>query len=526
MKLAGRAIALAAIALPHLASADGPPTFNRDIAPIVYSHCVRCHRQGDIASVAPFTSYAAIRPWAKAIREKVILREMPPWPADPAASLKFRNDARLNQRDIDKLVAWIDAGAPQGTGESPAPPAFTEGWLHPQGLKPDLVISMPGDFEIPATGEIPYIRFLIKVPVPTDKWITASQIRAGNPAVVHHMAITEVEKPHSDPDAVETLARQLGFAGSVSETKPAVTAPSNPALFDMLGVYTPGSTFEMYGEGTAKLLKGGPDEYLNFNVHYTSTGKPETDRSVIGLWFRDEPPRHQLFRVPGAGDTILANGVELLPSNQGVKAEGTNVAIPPIPPNDANYQIVGITGFPEPVTIYQFQPHGHLRAKDFKYVVVYPDGREESVLSVPRYDFRWQLSYDLETPLKLPAGSKMIVTAHYDNSPNNKFNPAPDKEVYFRDQNQSWDEMFTPFIQYTIDQSDRPASAAEAVGCLSENPASGWTVGSYRLIGAGVFDPSLHKGQKVFVKGLAVGDANGYRLNVTSLRTIARSCPE
>jgi hypothetical protein len=492
----------------------------------MYANCVRCHRQGDIASVAPFTSYAAIRPWAKAIREKVLLREMPPWPPDPAASLKFRNDARLKQRDIDKLVAWIDAGAPQGTGASPAPPAFADGWLHPQGLEPDLVIAMPGDFKIPATGEIPYIRFLVKVPVSGDRWIAASQIRAGNSSVVHHMAITEVEKSHSDPDSIETLAVQLGFAGSVNQTKPAVTAPSNPALFDMLGVYTPGSTFEMYGKGTAKLLKGGPDEYLNFNVHYTATGKAETDRSMIGLWFRDSPPEHELLRVPGTGDTILANGGELLPQSPGVKAEGTNVAIPPIPANEPNYELIGITAFPEPVTIYQFQPHGHLRAKDFKYVVVYPDGREESVLSVPRYDFRWQLSYDLETPLKLPAGSKMIVIAHYDNSPKNKFNPAPDSEVYFRDQNQSWDEMFTPFIQYTIEKSNHAALVEEAVGCLKDNPASGWTVGSYRLIGAGVFHPASHKGQNVSVKGLAIRDANGNRLNITSLRTINRSCAE
>ncbi len=524
MTWSGRAIALAAIALPHLAFADAPPTFNQDIAPIIYANCVRCHRQGDIASVAPFTSYAAVRPWAKAIREKVLLREMPPWPADPAASLKFRNDARLKQQDIDKLVTWIDAGAPQGTGQPPAPPAFTDGWLHPQGLRPDLVISMPGDFKIPATGEIPYIKFLVKVPLAEDKWVAASQIRAGNPAVVHHMAITEVLKSHSGPDPIETLARQLGFAGSVNQTTPAVTAPSNPALFDMLGVYTPGSTFEMYGDGAAKLLKGGPDAYLNFNIHYTATGKPETDRSVIGLWFRDGPPQHQLFRLPGAGDTLLANGVELLPESPGVKAEGTNVAIPPIPAGAPNYEIIGITGFPEPVTIYQFHPHAHLRAKDFKYVVVYPDGREEAVLSVPHYDFRWQLSYDLETPLRLPAGSKMIVTAHYDNSPNNKFNPAPDKEVYFRDQNQSWDEMFTPFVQYTIDKSDYPARVEETAGCLNDNPASGWTVGSYRLIGAGVFNPSDHKDEKVSVKGLAIRGATGTRLNVTSLRTIGGSC--
>ena len=158
--------------------------------------------------------------------------------------------------------------------------------------------------------------------------------------------------------------------------------------------------------------------------------------------------------MPGAGETIIANGRELLTDAPGKKAEGTRVAIPPIPPFAENYELIGITAYTEPVTIYQFQPHAHLRGKDFKYTVVYPDGREETVLSVPKYDFHWQLAYELETPLNLPAGSKLVVTAHYDNSGTTSTIPAPDKEVYFRDQNQSSDEMFTPFIQYTIDGQD------------------------------------------------------------------------
>jgi hypothetical protein len=575
------------LAVGGCAAADSSkPTFSKQVAPILIANCVKCHRPGEIASAVPLLSYDMVRPRADLIRKKVLAREMPPWPADPNRSLKFRNEARLSQGDIDTIVAWVDAGAPQGNdADLPPVPKSADGWLHPQGLNPDLVISLPGEFQAPAKGVIPYLRFLAKVPFLEDKWIVASQTRAGNPALVHHMAITEIPLPEgmgvADFDAVTTLAQQLGFRNSLAGARPVVTAPSNPAVFDMLGVYTPGTTFEMYGNDAAKLLKGGKDMYLNFNIHYQTTGKPEKDKSMIAFWFQPGPPKHQLFRVPGAGETIIANGKELLTDTSGTKAEGTRVAIPPIPPYAENYEVIAVTGYAQPVTIYQLQPHAHHRGKDFNYTVVYPDGREETVLSVPKFDHRWQLAYELETPLKLPAGSKLVVTAHYDNSLKNMHNPGPEKEVYFRDQNQSWDEMFTPFIQYTIDNQDltqppgtihpyerevtsnvsqRPKQSkggvlkiTEVVGCLQENPPGNWmlTEGSdpmtsqtqstssvdlkaaqakplghrrYRLLGVGVFNASSHNTEKVAVKGILVDDTKERRLNVTSLQTVAPHC--
>ena len=412
---------------------------------------------------------------------------------------------------------------------------------------------------------------MAKVPFSEDKWVVATQVRPGNGAVVHHMAITELEladgvKP-ADLDAFAQLARQLGISNGATPTRPAVATPSNPAVYDMLGVYTPGATFEKYQDGTAKLLKGGKNLYLNFNIHYTTTGKPEKDRSMMALWFQPGPPKHQLFRVPSAVDAVIAQGRELLTDAPGEKAEGTSVAIPPIPPNAENYEVIGMTAYTEPVTIYQFQPHAHLRAKDFKYTVVYPDGREQTVLSVPKYDFNWQLAYEPETPLKLPAGSKLVVTAHYDNSPNNKRNPGPDKDVYFRGENQSSDEMFTPFIQYSVDSQDltkpnagqhQHSDVVEVAGCLEQSPARTWMLtdasdptrsktqattsealkaaeaqplgrGRYQLLGASMFSPSSHKGQKVAVKGALIKDAranrlNDSRLNVTSLQLVAATC--
>jgi hypothetical protein len=289
---------------------------------------------------------------------------------------------------------------------------------------------------------------------------------------------------------------------------------------------------------------------------------------MIAFWFQPGPPKHQLFRVPAAGEAIIADGRELLTDSPGKKAEGTGVVIPPIPPYAENYELIGITAYTEPVTIYQFHPHAHLRCKDFKYAVIYPDGNEETVLSVPKYDFNWQLAYELDMPLTLPAGSKLVVTAHYDNSLKNRHNPGPEKEVYFREaENQSSDEMFTPFIQYTINSQDltkpletTPQHRAQNVldvtevsGCLEQSPTRTWMLshasdpivsktqatslvalkaaeakplgnGRYQLLGVSVFDPPSHKGQKVAVKGVLIKEAQESRLNVTSLQTVAATC--
>ena len=208
---------------------------------------------------------------------------MPPWPADPDGSVTFRNDTRLSQEDIHTLVAWVDSGAAKGDeSDLPALP-FAQGWRHPHGVPPDAVIFLP-EFEVPAEGEVPYVTHLVKVPFAEDKWITAIQVRPGNGAVVHHMAITEVraeERFGPDVSPLAALARQVGFENDLIPREPVVTAPWDRAMYDMLGVYTPGASFEMYGDGAAKLLKGGKDFYLNFNIHYQTTGRPEKDQSRL-----------------------------------------------------------------------------------------------------------------------------------------------------------------------------------------------------------------------------------------------------
>jgi len=544
------------------------PTFTKDVAPILLKHCASCH--------SDLLSYDSARSSAKAIAEQVGTRAMPPWLADPAHSLKFRNDARLSESDIATLVAWTDEGTPKGeeTGPHPAP-APTGHWLNPGGRAPDAVVSLP-TIHVGPTGEVPYIQQLIKVPVGADKWIVAMQLLPGNRNLLHHMGITEVALPEGMGPAqigeFAAIARKYGIPdGSASSTPPAVVDPTNPDAYDMLGVYTPGSTFEAFADDSGKLLRGGKNYYINFNIHYTTTGKPESDRSQLGLWFRSDAPKHQLIRAPVAVNTVIADGKELLTDAPGTRAEGTQVAIPPIPAYAQNYEVIGISAYTQPVTLYQLQPHAHMRAKDFKYVVVYPDGRMLAVLTVPTYDFHWQLAYQLERPLRLPPGSKLIVTAHYDNSQKHyeervksedpAGNCGPQNVAYFRRQNQSWDEMFSPLAQYAVSPPGSVGANTGAshivrvVGCLRQdrdranrwflerasepvltssqatsmaevkaaaaNPLGGKTLD---LLGVDVFKPRDHGDRKVAVKGVLIQQAGVSRINLTSLQTLAAAC--
>ncbi len=561
------------------------PTYAKDVAPILLRHCAACHAADDGPARVALLSYPKAVAAASSIREQVAARRMPPWSADPVHSLKFRNDARLSDSEVGTLLAWIDGGTPEGNAADLA--AMTDevqSWQSPLRRPPDAIVALP-ELHVAASGEIPYIQQLIKVPAMQDQWIAAMQLRAGNRRLLHHMAITEVLLPEGmGPKEIAefaAVARNLGIPeGAVADVTPAVVDRANANAYDMLGVYTPGSTLEVFAEDSGKLLKAGKNYYLNFNIHYSATGKPESDRSQLALWFRPAPPRQQLFRAPLAINAIIANGSELLTDAPGTKAEGTQVSIPPIAPYEHSYELIGMAAFTQAVTIFQLQPHAHMRARDFRYVLVYPDGRELTLLTVPAYDFHWQLAYELEQPLEAPAGSKLIVTAHYDNSQENYRqriaaddpgrNCGPQNLVYFRRQNQTWDEMFSPLAQYAVDTTTtttttatatgtgaavpqpRPLKAVQVVGCLVPGRANDWLLrragkpaatesqassstelqgakalplgtGRYALIGTGPFDARSRGGHKVAVKGVLIEDGN--RINLTSLQTLATRCP-
>ncbi len=460
-------ILIAAVALIARRNEAAVVTFTKDVAPIVFNKCANCHRAGEAAPMS-LTSYAEVRPWSKAIREEVVERTMPPWFADPKTStLHFANDRRLSEKEIATITAWVDAGAPKGSDKDLPPlPKYAPGWTFGE---PDLVIEMPLDYEVQAEGELPMQNFYVPVPFTEERWVEKVELRPGNAAVVHHSIANVVSLP---PGAKLVNGKAIGGGAAAPNSQSAretgglseggsrevflsQDAFTRAGAFKLVG-QAPGKGFERHAAGTAKRIP--PGTYIQFNMHYQPSGKPEKDRSRLGLWFAKQPVKYEVL-TKGVTDTVFIGGKELgetrMVNGREVKTRGR---IPNIPPNVDNWEIGGETLVKEAITLFAFAPHMHLRGKDVKYSIVWPDGREQVLLYVPKFDFNWQLHYELAEPLKVPAGSKLRSLAHYDNSIKNPYNPAPDKEVFWSEQ--SWDEMFIPWFEYIVDSKDLTKATA------------------------------------------------------------------
>jgi len=385
-------------------SAPSKPDFSKDVAPILNNRCVECHRAGEAAPMA-FTSYKETRPWAKAIKAAVLGKKMPPWLADPAHG-RFSNDRRLSGDEIATIVAWADNGAPEGNPKDlPPPPRYEPGWAIG---KPDVVFDMGQEFDVPASGEVPYKYFTVETNFKEDTWIEAAECRADKRGVVHHMIVFL-------QDPKENLA---GSGGNLLVG----WAPGDPPL-------------QLTG-GTARLVRAGSK--LRFQMHYTPNGTAVKDKSYVGLKFAKAAPKYRSL----TGRAI----------NIGFK----------IPPHADGHEVKATHVVKEDIRLTSLMPHMHVRGKDFQYTAVYPDGREEILLKVPRYDFGWQLSYALATPLNLPKGTRIECVAHYDNTANNKFNPDPTKEVRWGDQ--TWEEMMIGWFNYTVDWKPEPVQTTGSAG--------------------------------------------------------------
>ena len=448
-------VSVHATARPEAAPAGTVPTFAKDVAPIVFNNCASCHRSGEVAPMT-LTSYEDVRPWAKVIREKVRSREMPPWGADPAHSLKMRNDRSLTQAQIDTIVAWVDGGAPKGSdADLPPVPKFADGWTF--GREPDYILEMPVEASIPAEGEVGVQMFYTPVPWPEDRFAETLEIRPGNRAVVHHAGVFVVDLPEGatvvngrlvEPGGKAATDRGEGLAGRADTT-------ALPGANKLLS-WVPGRGVDSHRADVGKRIPAG--KYINWQVHYNPIGRPEKDRTRLGIWFNKVPVTHEVL-IRQAGDPLATTkgGLSLY------RAEGKEVEYtadeatttrrrsktPNIPPYAEDWSLTGITPVTEDITLYAMSPHMHLRGKSLRWVIVYPDGREQTILDVPKFDFNWQIQYELETPLHIPAGSKILGIGKYDNSPKNKWNPSPNFEVYWSEQ--SWDEMYQPFTEYSVD---------------------------------------------------------------------------
>jgi hypothetical protein len=411
----GVTVAVLSMSIVAGVSASGPSdakvTFSREVAPILYRHCVECHRQGEVAPM-PLLTYKDARPWARSIKEKVASRAMPPWLAAPEYG-HFQNDRRLTQKEIDTISTWVDQGAPEGDSRDlPQAPKFVEGWSIG---KPDAVIEIPNKIDVPSEGVIPYIYVTVPTNFGEDKWVQAAEIRAGNRSVVHHI-IVFVQDP------IKTTPGQ----------KPNQPEGRGEAVGTKLCGFAPGEQPKVYPAGTAKLIKAGSK--LVFQLHYTTNGEAASDRSYVGL--------------------IFARGPVQTPVQTGTATNATFV----IPPGNSSYEVKSSWTAKENVRIVDLMPHMHVRGKDFTYTAVYPDGTSRVILSVPKYDFNWQLLYRMKEPLLLPKGSRLDCVAHFDNSTSNKYNPDPTKEVRWGPQ--TWEEMMIGWFDYVFDDENAAARAS------------------------------------------------------------------
>ena len=429
---------------------EAAPTFTKDVAPILFENCVSCHRPGQIAPMT-LQSYQEARPWARAIANAVATREMPPWGADSDHSLYFKTDPTLTQEEIDTVVAWAEAGAPKGNdADMPALPEFPADarWTNGQ---PDYIFEPPVEFVIPAEGELDVFNVYSKVPFEEDVFAEVIEMKPSAAGVMHHSGAYIVHLPED----VQIMDGLIVDAGTVDEDEDEDDVRSEQQVFSLAGTsklisYVPGRGMERHHPGTAKRIPAGA--YIRWNMHYTTQGEEVIDRPQLGIWFNTKPVTHEVLNRSNSGlETYIVEGKEIEPvyREDGSWRRGP---IPNIPPYAERWKITQIQSIPESITLYGMSPHMHLRGKDMKYTLTYPDGRDHVILDVPAYSFEWQFYYELEEPLAIPAGSKLTATAHYDNSLNNAYNPAPHLEVYWAEQ--SWDEMFSPQVRITVDSQD------------------------------------------------------------------------
>ena len=421
-------------------SSTSTVTFNKDVLPILQRNCQTCHRPGQIAPMS-FLSYQSTRPWAKAMKAAVASRKMPPWFADPQYG-HYTNDRSLKQSEVETIAKWADGGAAEGDPkDAPVAVQWPEGWR----IKPDVIVPGPV-MEIPAKPKNNVVEW-ISVIMPTgftkDTWVTSVQIKPEHPEVTHHicigymphnpnakMGVPQWENKERDEEGAAIPEKGPTFAGrppanaGVGASGPPPSARGGAAE----DCYLPGNPAADYrGLQAAKLIPAGSDVF--YSIHYTPNGNAYTDHIQLGFTVATEPPQRRYVSLAASAPM-----------------DSKRFAIPP---NDPNWLSPPAEAtFLRDVELVYLMPHMHYRGKDAKWTLEYPDGRTEVVLNVPHYDFNWQLGYD--TSIKVPAGTKLRVEAHFDNSVNNKFNPNPNKTVYYGQM--TWEEMMYQFFGVVVEK--------------------------------------------------------------------------
>jgi hypothetical protein len=366
------------------------------------------------------------------MKAATLAHKMPPWFADPAYG-HFTNDHSLKPAELELIAKWADSGAPEGDAkDAPAPKQWPDGWM----IQPDLIIDGPVT-EVPAKPAKNVIEW-ISVTVPTgftkDTWVTSVEIRPEHPEVAHHIC-SGFNAHRADTKYFQPLwmNKQRDEDGAALPDSGSPTfGPASTGNSMAEDCYLPGNPAADYrGFNAAKLVPAGSD--LTLNLHYTPNGRATTDHVRVGITVAKQPPARRYVSLSSSA-----------PMSPKVFA---------IPPNDPNWQSPPANAvFLQDAEIVYMMPHMHVRGKDMTYTLEYPDGHKEIVLNVPHYDFNWQLGY--ETSIKVPKGTKLHVEAHFDNSPNNKFNPNPNRTVYYGEM--TWEEMMFPFFGVVVDKNADP----------------------------------------------------------------------
>ncbi|HKS16096.1 MAG TPA: redoxin domain-containing protein [Planctomycetota bacterium] len=392
------------------AAADGDVTYAGQVADILNRRCVTCHRAGQ---VAPFslTTYEQASRWSRDIKRATKAKTMPPWM--PANHGEFRDERWLSDAEIDTLARWCDTGAPLGDkAKVPTPPKFPEGWMLGE---PDLVLTGP-DYEVGPTGPDEYRCYVLPTDLPEDRWVSAVEVRPGNMRIVHHI-IAYVD--------TSGLSEKLDADDAKPGYRSQGTGPGFIPSGEMSG-WAPGVTPYALPEGVGRQLRKGARIVLE--VHYHKNGRVEKDRATIGLHFSKKPVRQPLRWITPMNAMFV------------------------LKPGEKRIKVTASQSFKRDVKAISIFPHMHLLGREMTAEALLPDGTRKTLIHVPAYDFNWQDTYHFKEPIPLPAGTKIEVTAYYDNSADNPDNPHnPPKAVRWGEQ--TTDEMCILFLSYIRDES-------------------------------------------------------------------------
>ncbi len=369
----------------------GRPTYHKDIAPILQKHCQTCHRPGEIGPF-PLEAYENAVDHAEMILEVVEDRRMPPWPATSKHALM--NDPRLSDAQIRTIRAWIANDLAEGTPEDAPPPLRWPAKTEWQIGEPNRTLEMDRPFPVPATGLVEYQYYRFKMNLAKDRWIRAVEVQAGNPRVVHHILVHQIPTGEG-LGAFDMLQLYGGLGAARTDT--------------MVGDYSPGddNSARHYGDDRGLRLYAGND--IVFEVHYTPVGKAQDDRSRMGLILTDTPPQREIR------------------SRLFLKPRGRFL----VPPRHPHFRMTDTYWFEKDVRLLGVRPHLHLRGKNYRLDLVYPDQNErrETILQIPIWDYFWHKTYMFKEPIVVRAGTELLATVNYDNSEFNPNNPNPDDEV-------------------------------------------------------------------------------------------------